>query len=41
MRVFAVYIGWVVTALALGFVLAQYTSTALVMSFVHKLPGCF
>jgi len=45
MRVEVRYIGLIIAALALGlalgFVLAQYTSGGMVMSFIQKLPGCF
>ena len=41
MRVVGTYIGWIVVAFALGFVLAQYASGGMVMAFLHKLPGCF
>jgi hypothetical protein len=40
MRVVVMYIGWTIVALALGFVLAQYTSGGMVIAFLQKLPGC-
>lgn len=35
------YLGWILFFLALGLLLAQYTSGGILGSFLHKLPGCF
>lgn len=41
MRVILTYIGWAIFFMVLGFVLAQYTSLGMLLSFGQKLPGCF
>jgi hypothetical protein len=34
-------LGWILACLALGLLLAQYSSGGLLGSFLQKLPGCF
>jgi hypothetical protein len=41
MRVGIRYLIWLLAAVALGFVLAQYTTGGMLFAFLHKLPGCF
>lgn len=41
MRVGMRYVIWIVVGVALGFVLAQYTTGGMLSAFLHKLPGCF
>ncbi len=41
MRVGMRYVIWIVAGVALGFVLAQYTTGGMLSAFLHKLPGCF
>jgi hypothetical protein len=41
MRVGMRYVIWIVAGVALGFVLAHYTTGGMLSAFLHKLPGCF
>ena len=35
------YLIWLFAGVALGFVLAQYTTVGMLFAFRHRLPGCF
>ncbi len=41
MRTMVSYVAWIIVGFALGFVLAQYNSDGMTISFLQKLPGCF
>jgi hypothetical protein len=35
------YLAWIAAGIALGLILAQYLTDRMLISFLHKLPGCF